>query len=97
MSKAIGNFLNEAGQVTAFPAKRNMKMVVLLYLSEKFEKGRIYTEKEVNALLDQWHTFNDCATLRRELYNNRILERDNAGSAYYLEDPQPALEELQGK
>ena len=61
---SLKNFLNEEGQLKAFPAKRKMKVEALFYLAEKFEAGREYTEKEVNALLNQWHTFGDPATLR---------------------------------
>ena len=63
-------------------------------LAQKFEPGKIYTEKQVNVLLNQWHTFEDPATLRRELYQHRFLGRQPSGAAYWLE---PTLEELQRK
>jgi hypothetical protein len=37
--------------------------------------GVIYTEKEVNAILKQYHTFEDRALLRRELYDKRYFDR----------------------
>ena len=37
--------------------------------------GRQYAEAELNALLDAWTCFHDPATLRRELYNKRLLNR----------------------
>lgn len=89
---SLKNFLNEDGQLKAFPAKRKMKVEALFYLAEKFEKGKQYTEKEVNVLLNQWHTFGDPATLRRELYDYRFLNRTPDGSSYRLEDPQPVRE-----
>lgn len=72
-----------------------MKLYALIYLSQKFEQGRTYTEKEVNELLCAWHTFNDPATLRRELYNHRFLDRDPRGTEYRMEETQPTLEELE--
>ena len=69
--------------------------VFRFFLAEKFEKGKVYTEKEVNDLLRQWHTFDDPATLRRELYNHRFLNRDSYGKEYSLEEIQPDLEELE--
>lgn len=89
---ALKNFLNGDGQLKIFPAKRKMKLEALFYLAEKFEKGKEYTEKEVNALLNQWHTFGDPATLRRELYDFRFLGRSPDGSRYWLEEPQPIKE-----
>ena len=84
---SLKNFLNEEGQLKAFPAKRKMKVEALFYLAEKFEAGREYTEKEVNALLNP-------ATLRRELYDYRFLGRNPDGSRYWLEEPQPVHEEI---
>ena len=91
----IQSFLDEVGRVTAFPSKRKKKLYVLLYLAQKFERDKAYTEKEVNELLCRWHTFNDPATLRRELYNHRILDRDPRGTEYRMEEIQPTIEELE--
>ena len=78
-------FLDEEGHLTAFPSKRKKKLLALTYLAGKFEPERQYTEKEVNALLGQWHTFGDPATLRRKLYDNHFLDRKPDGSCYWLE------------
>ena len=93
----IKSFLDDGGRVTAFPSKRKKKLYVLIYLSRKFEQGKIYSEKEVNELLCTWHTFNDPATLRRELYNHRFIDRDARGTEYRLEAVQPTIEELEKK
>ncbi len=85
----LKNFLDSQSRLTAFPAKQKMKLAALFYLAGKFEPGKSYTEKEINELLCLWHTFNDPATLRRELYQNKFLNRAQDGSSYCLEDPQP--------
>ncbi len=95
MNDILKNFLDSEGRLTAFPAKRKMKLHALIFLSQKFEKGRTYTEKEVNELLCRWHTFCDPATLRRELYNHRFIDRDLRGTEYRLEEIQPTIEELE--
>lgn len=97
MKELLKNFLDGNGRLTAYPAKRKMKLCALVYLGEKFEKGRVYTEKEVNALLNEWHTFSDPATLRRELYNHRFLDRDSYGKEYRAEEVMPTIEELEKK
>ena len=76
----LENFLDEQNRLTAFPAKRRVKLQALCYV-----------------LLNQWHTFEDPATLRRELYQHRFLGRQPSGAAYWLEPQQPTLEELQRK
>lgn len=95
MKEILKNFLDINGRLISFPSKRKMKLCALVYLSEKFEMGKTYSEKEVNTLLNNWHTFNDPATLRRELYNHRFLNRDSYGKEYTLEEVQPTLEELE--
>lgn len=88
----LKNFLDDEKRLKAFPAKRKMKVYALFYLAGKFEEGKRYSEPEVSDLLDQWHTFHDPATLRRELYNGRFLNREPNGSVYWLEEEQPAEE-----
>ena len=90
----LRNFLDAAGKLTAFPAKRKMKVYALFYLAGKFEAEREYTEREVNDLLLDWHSFADPATLRRELYEYRFLHRSRDGKVYRLAEVQPTPEEL---
>ena len=93
----LKNFLDADHKLIQFPAKRKMKLQALFYLASKFDKEKVYTEKEVNDLLNQWHTFGDPATLRRELYNHMFLNREPSGASYWLEPVQPTLEELEKK
>ncbi len=94
MENDLKSFLDTEGRLMQFPAKRKKKLFALFYLAEKFETGRTYTEREVNELLLRWHTFADPATLRRELYDYRFLDRSDDGSGYQLHMPQPTREEL---
>lgn len=90
----IQPFINEAGKLTAFPAKRKKKLLALFYLAGKFQSDTVYTEKEVNALLGEWHTFSDPATLRRELYDYRFLDRSRDGREYRKGANPPSLEDF---
>lgn len=94
MKTILRNFLNPEGKLTAFPAKRKMKIYALFYLAEVFSPDRTYTESEVNALLCTRHTFHDPATLRRELYDYRFLDRSPDGRSYRLGAARPTLEEF---
>ncbi len=89
-------FLNEVLRLKAIPAKSRKKLTALYYLAGKFEIGRQYTESEVNDILDDWTEFHDPATLRRELFNKRLLNRTPDGRTYWKEDV-PPLEEFLGK
>ncbi len=78
----IKRFLDEDGRIKQFPAKHRPRQLVLEYLAEKFEAGRDYTEKEVNAVISEWHTFGDYFILRRELVDRGFMERERDGSRY---------------
>ncbi|MCL2030694.1 MAG: DUF2087 domain-containing protein [Oscillospiraceae bacterium] len=84
------NFLDAEGRLKQYPAKRKRQVFALYYLASKLEPGRRYSEKEINQALQCWHTFEDWATLRRDLCDGRFLARERDGSFYWLEDPQPA-------
>ncbi|MDD3334670.1 MAG: DUF2087 domain-containing protein [Eubacteriales bacterium] len=97
MEPTIDRFLNAQGQLTAYPAKRKMQLRALCYLAQRVEQGCVYSEKELNELLCKWHTFGDPATLRRDLYDHGMLERERDGSAYRRKEKLPTLEELEAK
>lgn len=92
LTDILRNFLTPDGKLTQFPAKRKMKQYALMYLAEKFQPDRIYTELEVNELLGMYHTFHDPATLRRELYNGHFLDRSLDGRTYCLSPEQPEFQ-----
>jgi len=79
----IKRFLDESGKITQLPQKRTVRLAVLAYLAEKFETNRDYKEKEVNAICDEWHTFNDFFILRRELVDSGLMCRERNGSRYW--------------
>lgn len=86
MKNLIDNFLDDKKRIKAWPSKKEMKFEVLKYLSEKFEFDRFYTEKEVNAIIESWHTFGDYFILRRGLIDCRLLSRTRNGAQYWREE-----------
>ena len=79
----MNNLFNESGKITRWPKKQADKKSVLKFLAEKFVFDKIYTEKEVNGIIQQSHLFQDIALLRRELISRRYLARKDAGSEYW--------------
>lgn len=84
-NSSVETYLKE-GKIAVYPAKRSNKLLVLEYLASKFEMEKIYTEKEVNDLLWEWHTFQDPAMLRREMFDFGYLGRERDGSRYWKVD-----------
>ena len=94
LTHILRNFLDGSGKLTAFPAKRKMKLYALLYLAQNIPENTDFTEREINDILLDWHTFADPATLRRELYDYRFLDRSRDGKVYRLAEKQPTPEDL---
>lgn len=73
----LKEFLDEDGRLKSWPSARKRKAaqrLALEFLIAKFESERRYSEKEVNLLLTQHHTFGDAALLRRELIEAHWFE-----------------------
>lgn len=82
LPRRLRPFVDDEGRLTAWPAKQGIQKQAIALLATKFEHGREYTEREVNELLQRWHTFDDWAILRRLLYDWRFVDREPDGSRY---------------
>ncbi len=66
----------------AFPRKQKTKLVIMNRIAELFERGRRYTEKEVNRILSS--VYGDYVTIRRYMIDYGFLDRKQDGSEYWL-------------
>lgn len=78
----INNYLDGDGKIFVLPRKKSNRREVYKYLIGKFENGRVYTEKEVNDIILENHSFNDTCLLRRELVEYGFLYRNDNGTCY---------------
>lgn len=65
-----------------FPPKEKKKIVILTVIASQFQKGRHYTEAEVNRILKP--IFGDFVTIRRYLIAYGFMARTRSGSEYWL-------------
>ena len=79
--KILKDYLAPDGAITKIPNNRRKLNVILHYIAEKFEFDRIYTEKEVNAVIGALNP--DISGLRRDLISAKLLDREKDGSAYW--------------
>ena len=70
------------GRLVRLPSKYTILKLALWPLWTRFDSRRVYTEKEVNAVLSAANAFGDHVTLRRELVDHRLLTRKSDGSEY---------------
>lgn len=87
--KVIRSFFKN-GKLLRIPTQHKKRWIVLEKIAKQFKPDKVYTEKEVNHLITEFHE--DFCTIRRDLIDEKILERD--GSRYWLSEvPLATLEE----
>lgn len=91
---SIDNFIDEAGKIKSWPSKHELKFKVLEYIANKFEYDHFYTEKEVNNIIDNYHTFGDYFLIRRGLIESKLFSRTRNGSKYWRRDENKIEEKL---
>ena len=84
-------FVDDQGRIVQWPARQKVQRMAAAYLAARFERGREYSEREVNELLIGWHTFGDWAILRRVMFDWGYLDRERDGSRYRLSPNPPDL------
>jgi len=77
-------FVDDDGRIIQWPVRQKVQRMAVTYLAKRFEPGREYSEREVNDLLREWHTFGDWALLRRRLCDWRYMVREPNGTRYRL-------------
>jgi hypothetical protein len=87
MPKELGHYLDGNGRITVWPGRQKRQRLAIRYLAGKFASGCDYTEREVNELLLQWHTFADPALLRRLMFDWGFLDRTLDGFRYWRTEP----------
>ncbi|MBE6024936.1 MAG: DUF2087 domain-containing protein [Cellulosilyticum sp.] len=93
VTEKLKRYLDEEGRLKQYPSKKPLRMLALAYIAQYFEMGTQYTEAQVNEIIKERHTFGDHELIRRELFTYRFMNRMRNGSAYWLEEQQPDLEE----
>lgn len=70
------------GGIDTIPSKEKKKLIILQHILLRFEKGKTYSEKEVNELLKVVNA--DFVSLRRHLIEYGFMERSDNGASYWV-------------
>ncbi|MBO9598081.1 MAG: metalloregulator ArsR/SmtB family transcription factor [Cohnella sp.] len=70
----LNAFYADDGKLRSIPSQYKKKLIVLERLAAKLEKGKKYTEKEINAFIKLYHE--DFATIRREFIMQHYMYRE---------------------
>lgn len=71
----LRNFFSKEGRLRQIPAQYKKKLIALQFMVEKLEPGVVYTEKEINEFIKNYHE--DFATIRREFIMHQFMYREN--------------------
>lgn len=72
--KVIDSFF-EYGKLKSIPSQRKKEKIVLEEIAKSFEKGREYTEREINIIIADFN--DDFCTIRRDMISEGIITREN--------------------
>lgn len=70
----IKNFYTAEGRLKSIPSQLKKKLIVLSHMASRLEKGRKYSEKDINTFIKQFHE--DFATIRREFIMHQFMFRE---------------------
>lgn len=82
--EVLKRYFNIDGQliIKTFPAKEKNKIIILQHLAKEFDQNKIYSEKEVNAIIKNY--YDDISTIRRYLVQYGFLDRKTNGDGYWV-------------
>jgi len=69
----LRNFFSPDGRLKHMPSQLKKKLIVLEHMVSRLQKGKKYTEKEINAFIQDYHP--DFATIRREFIMHQFMYR----------------------
>lgn len=72
--RVIDSFF-EYGKLKSIPAQRKKERIILEEIAKAFEAGRVYTEREINIIIADFH--DDFCTIRRDMIAEKIMVREN--------------------
>jgi hypothetical protein len=84
-ASALRRLTDSSGLIIAYPAAVSDRLVVLRALAARIAPGQIYTEHEINELIQRnvHPDAVDHVTLRRDLIDYQFIQRTDRGTRYW--------------
>ena len=83
--ESLRRLTDSTGLIIAYPAATSDRLAVLRALAARMVAGQVYTEHEINQLIQQ-HVHPDAVdhvTLRRDLIDYQLIQRTERGTRYW--------------
>ena len=93
--KRLVRIFDPEGKLVRWPSKRSQQELCLWVIWSKVPAGQVFTEKEINLLLNDNHLFGDHPLLRRWLCDYGMMSRTRDGREYRRVEKRPPAEALE--
>ncbi len=93
--KRLLRMFDPEGKLARWPSKRSQQELCLWVIWSKLPARQVFTEKEINLLLNDNHLFGDHPLLRRWLCDYGMMSRTRDGREYRRVEKSPPAEALE--
>ena len=93
--KRLLRIFDPVGRLERWPSKRSRQELCLWVIWSKLPARQVFTEKEINLLLNDQHLFGDHALLRRWLCDYGMMSRTRDGREYRRVEKRPPAEAIE--
>jgi hypothetical protein len=93
--KRLLRMFDPEGKLARWPSKRSQQELCLWVIWSKLPARQVFTEKQINLLLNDNHLFGDHALLRRWLCDYGMMSRTKDGREYRRVEKRPPAEPLE--
>lgn len=90
--EAALRYFDAQGKMTQWPSKTNLQHLCLWALWARLPTEATLSERQISALLNDWHLFTDAAILRRTLVELALVSRTTDGAQYQRREQPPPPE-----
>lgn len=91
LPRELRPFVDDSGRLMQWPSRYKVQRMAVALIARRFEPATQYSERELNFLVMDGHTFADWALIRRSLVDWKFMARVSDGSRYWLTDQAAAL------
>ncbi|MCV6823885.1 MULTISPECIES: DUF2087 domain-containing protein [Halocynthiibacter] len=91
VGKCLRNF-DDDGTMLRWPSRRAQQDLAIWSFWSAIPAATLLQEKEINAILNARHAFNDAPILRRTMIGKKMLTRNNDGTDYLRIEQEPPAE-----
>ena len=90
--KRASRMFDDEGRMTVWPSKRAVQVLCMWVFWAALPRGKVLHERDVNAIFERLHLFNDAPILRRTLATQGFVTRNTDGSDYRRVEQRPPAE-----